>query len=122
MSKVDPKQIEVPNINFSLDMGLSEKRAERFKEQRLSRGFDDSEWYNLNYTIASFIRPRLCAFKENTISYPIGLTPERWKRILNQMIKAFSLVEDDTVESKRQQNTVRVGLRLFSQFFLDLWS
>lgn len=124
MNKVDPKELNIPNVNYSMEkeIDIYEEKAERFKKQRLSRGYDDSEWYDLYYTIAKFIRPRLETFRENTVSYPLGLTADRWDRMLNQMIKAFSLVEENSVETKKQVNTVKVGLKLFSLYFLDLWS
>ena len=60
----DPYGVE--NINFSLDLKEDDERKEIFKKQRLERGFDETELWNLDTTILKFILPRLKAFKENT--------------------------------------------------------
>ena len=61
MKKIDPLECNVPNICFSHATGLpkNDDRLETYKEQRLERGFDDSELWNLDITIINFILPRL---------------------------------------------------------------
>lgn len=40
------------------------KNMKKWEKQRYKRGFDDTELWGLDYTIASFILPRLIAFRE----------------------------------------------------------
>jgi len=57
--------------------------------QRLTRGFDDSETWNLDSTIAKFIVPRLEVFIEENGGYPMGKTPEQWDEELRSMLWSF---------------------------------
>lgn len=50
----------IPNVCFSL-INKKDERWKRFKEQRINRGFDESETWALGHTFLSFIYPR---FKE----------------------------------------------------------
>ena len=103
-------------------------RTYRFWWQRGTRGWDDSDTWNLNNTMAHFILPRLKRFKEITICYPMNLTMEEWNAILDKMIFAFEyyhrdLLDDDRSIDVRQEEWVRVqeGLMLFGQYYNDLW-
>ena len=51
-----------------------------------------SELWDLDYTFADFILPRLKAFKKNTISVPASLTEDEWDDILDKMIIAFEYI------------------------------
>jgi hypothetical protein len=59
--------------------------------QRITRGFDDRECWNLNTTIAKFLIPRLKVFKTNTHTFPSEISLEEWDIALLQMIDAFEL-------------------------------
>ena len=50
-------------MNFSL-ISQDHPKWDKFTKQRLERGFDDSETWNLDLTIAKFVLPRLESFKE----------------------------------------------------------
>ena len=55
--KVDIKDLKIPNLCFSLenDNSLGHKQqSDEWKEQRLERGFDDTETWNLDYTYAIY--------------------------------------------------------------------
>ena len=54
-----------------------------------------SELWDLDYTFADFILPRLKAFKKNTISVPAQLSETEWNDILDKMILAFDYILDD---------------------------
>ena len=62
----DLKELGIPNVCFSLADEITEndELKEKYKQQRIERGFDDSELWNLDYTIASFVLPRLKRLKE----------------------------------------------------------
>lgn len=127
---IDPYGI--PNVNFSL-IERTDKRWKEYKEQRLTRGFDDSELWNLDSTIVGFILPRLKAFRDVGFGYPSSVeTMEEWTKILDKMIKGFEyyldekLGEDKKLSAKdnliNHNKIVEEGLDLFCKYFYNLWS
>jgi hypothetical protein len=96
------------------------KREFRYYGQRLTRGWDDSELWNLDNTISEFVLPRLRRFKEYQSGHPSYMTEEEWSGILNQMILAFenNLVDFPTEEQDQQ---VEEGLALFAKYYSHLW-
>jgi len=97
-------------------------RSIRFFFQRMFRGFDDSETWNLDYTISKMILPKLKRFKKVSITVPVGLTEDEWNDHLDKMIFAFerssskSRYETTTGWEKHQE-----GLDLFAKYFSSLW-
>lgn len=110
----DPYGME--NINFSLDLSEKDNRKEKFKEQRLERGFDDTELWNLDTTILKFILPRLKAFKEVTVGYPGDFNNmEDWVKCIDKMIKSIEQILTD------DNNADYEGFELFKKHFFGLW-
>ena len=99
---------------------MSIKRKIRFWYQRRTRGFDDSETFSLDYSLAKLILPRLQRFKQVSIDVlPSEMTSEEWSEILDKMINAF-----DYYSSKRRWSSTEdheEGLKLFAQYYTDLW-
>lgn len=120
----------------------------KFAYQRVTRGFDDSELWSLDWTIARFILPRLKAFRaKNVHGVPIRYdavieegnfspptyTEEEWKAILDKMIRAFELSAHQwdseylkknnlpDLYSKEYSDQLDEGLKLFYQHFGNLW-
>ena len=95
--------IQNKNICFSCANEVSdEKRQKKYKEQRMTRGFDDTECWNLDITFCKFIIPRLKVFKEQNDGYPVRYhSKEEWDKILDDMIEGFELNSNkfDTVFS-----------------------
>lgn len=129
---IDPKEIGVPNIQFSIDDGTL-KNSAFYKTQRIERGFDDTELWNLDETICSFIYPRLVEFRNKPIySYPSQLDSfDEWRVVLDKIISAFELIQnsrsDDYVElygwlSPKDSQIVEEGLQLFAKYLLNLWT
>lgn len=57
-----------------------------------------NELWNLDYTIAEFILPRLKKFKKESMGYPDQGemdTPEKWNAALDKMILAFEYILND---------------------------
>ena len=100
------------------------KRWFKFCYQRWTRGWDDRELWNLDFTIAKFVLPRLRHFKELNCSYPHGNTSEEWDEILDNMILAFEIcaADDEWDWSAKTTEQVELGLALFSENFRGLWS
>lgn len=110
----------IENVNFSL-INPGDERWEEYAKQRLERGFDDSETWNLNTTIARFILPRLKRFKEICGGFPADLTEEKWDSILDRMIKGFELTLSDKMYSEKENRDVKKALWLFYRYFNNLW-
>ncbi|MCQ2125604.1 MAG: hypothetical protein MJZ25_15625 [Fibrobacter sp.] len=132
------------NVNFSIGAGdTTDDRFKGWRKQRLERGFDDTELWNLDNTIMNFILPRLKAFAANVHSYPGRCeSTKQWKEMLAEMIWAIEwlnyaverhadwktdaeghFLKDDngnlipTDDHTRAMN----GWKLFSEYVFDLW-
>ena len=94
----------------------------RFLWQRFRYGFSNRELWNLDYTVAKFILPRLKRFREISGGYPAQLSEQEWNAVLDKMIIAFQLITngDRWVE---HEEIVRIdeGLELFGKWFPHLW-
>ena len=118
-NKIDPYGI--PNVNFTL-INEDDERWEEFKQERLERGFDESELWNLDYTIAKFIYPRLQAFFEGNISHPIGMTQDEWYIKIKSMLDAFKLIITDKGPfNEEEDKIINEGLDNFRKYFFWLW-
>jgi hypothetical protein len=96
----------------------------KFKYQKLTRGFDDSEIWNLDVTTANFLLPRLKRFKEINFGYPGEFNSmEEWNVILDDIIFAMEHTVKDTRGelSKREVKRVTRGNMLFGKYFKHLW-
>ena len=103
-----------------------EKRKILFKKQRKERGWDDSETWSLDSTIAGFVLPRLKRFKEVNCGFPSLLSEEKWNEILDHMIYAMEVISDEELHygctlTKKDWKRVNRGCRLFGKYFQDLW-
>jgi hypothetical protein len=122
VQKPDPKYIGVPNICFSLTKKTDDREKE-YKKQRKQRGFDDSETWSLNGTIANFIAPRLKRLKEIADCHPSKLSVNEWDEILDKMIFVFDRlsIDDGWFFEDEEQKKIDEGLDLFRQYFFNLW-
>lgn len=119
---------------FEDDKALKEdiEESKKFKEQH---GFVDSDTWNLDYTFACFILPRLCHFRDTTYSVlnDSNINDEiDWYNILDKMVEAFYLVILDSRDVSPFNNSydrlvfdrnikIKEGLNLFGKYFNDLW-
>lgn len=109
------------NVNFSV-INPEDNRWDEFKKQRIIRGFDDTELWNLDSTIANFVYPRLVRFKEIKVGYPGCFSSnEEWDNVLSKIIKGFELMCDDNVKKEDEDIIINEALCLFSKHFGDLW-
>lgn len=95
-------------------------RSLRFWWQRRTRGWDDSETWSLDSTIAEFTLPRLRRFREITIAHPSELTPEQWNHVLDELIWLMEITADGDlvgVDDARR----REACRLLGEYFHALW-
>lgn len=61
-------------------------RTVKFFFQRIFRGWDDSETWDLEYQFFAWLYPRLRRFSQITIVHPPEYTWEEWQEILGHLI------------------------------------
>ena len=118
---------------FINEKEYSEKTIAKHRKQYEKRGFDDSELWSLDVTIAKFILPRLKRFKTKAGYGCHGgencpfettedgfMTQKGWGDCIQKMIDAFQVIVDDCVDDS-QQEVVDEGLALFAKYFQALW-
>ncbi len=112
----------------------SEKEIEKYRKQYDKRGFDNTELWSLDSSIAKFVLPRLKEFKKVCQSTCYGgkncpfetsedgfMTIKGWKDCLQKMIDALQAVVDDDTWDEDKQKVIDEGLRLFAEYFQALW-
>jgi len=96
-------------------------RCKKCIKFRKNNSFEFLDIYGLSYTIAEFLIPRLKAFKKHTFSYPANLkSMKEWHNIINKIIKAFEIYAKDGIIIN-DQDKIEEGLKLFQEYFRDLW-
>ncbi len=118
----DPKELGIPNICFSISNDVDNPRAEEYKKQRVERGFDDSETWSLDCTIAKFIIPRLERYIE--LSDKIILRSEEQKRNIRSILTAMELtIRNDGLRdfTKEEEEQVQEGLQSLADNWFSLW-
>jgi hypothetical protein len=93
----------------------------KFLWQRLVRGWDDSELWDLDFTIAKFVLPRLKEFRLQSDGFPSCIkSKQEWENILDDIIYAM----DATVKQGAGADIDRWqrGLKYWGQYFNYLWS
>lgn len=120
------------NINFSVaDEVYSKDLATRemYKQQRFEQGFDDTETWHMDRTIALFIIPRLKKFIEVNNGIPTGETVESYNEKLNFIISAFEnyyatnkyYESVDDTERKKLTDDVKQAVEYLSKLWFELW-
>lgn len=121
--------INYPNNCFSQDNDTYDQESrDEWKRQRLERGFDDTELWNLDATIIRFVLPRLKAFAaDSTIGYPCRLEQDYpnckdyndlwWNVIIPEMIIGLEEYLDDSSFDDETE-----GMKLFFKYFTALWT
>ena len=120
------------NINFSVaDEVYSKDLATRemYKQQRFEQGFDDTETWHMDRTIALFIIPRLKKFIQVNNGIPNGETIESYNEKLNFIISAFEnyyatnkyYESVDDTERKQLTDDVRKAVEYLSKLWFELW-
>lgn len=113
--------------NWKSDRVRLIKRWFKYFWQRRTRGWDDSETWSLDYSLAKIIAPRLKRFKEVKCCHPMELTQEEWDTILDKMIFAFEKLGEDDYQWPYEEipdevgKAVEEGRELFHKYYHDLW-
>lgn len=117
---MDIKYLGIPNICFSLT-SKDDKREEKFVQQRIERGFDDSETWSLRDTIGNFVLPRLRVFRQK-IGENIIDTDDFYVKV-DRMIRALELLVRDQGRFELSEDEMKEydeGMKSFSENFLRL--
>jgi hypothetical protein len=120
------------NINFSVADDVYEKdlvKKEQYRQQRFEKGFDDTETWHMDRTMALFIIPRLKRFMEVNNGIPIGETEESYDEKLRFIITSFEnyYVSDkyfnsvDIEERKKLKDDATLAVDYLSKLWFDLW-
>jgi hypothetical protein len=125
-------------MTYGVKLKKTDKRYKKFKKQRKKRGWDDSETWNLYTVVGKFLVPRLRRFAKLTFGYPPQLTMEQWVSIVNEIADGFEALDKiDNMysleeykglsadrlrkEEKKLYKKVEKSLKLFKQYFFNLW-
>ena len=120
------------NICFSVADDVYEKDPvvkEKHRQRRFEFGFDDTETWHLDRTMALFIIPRLKRFMEVNNGIANGETEESYYEKLRFIISAFEnyYVSDkyfnsvDIEERKKLTDDVRLAVDYLSKLWFELW-
>lgn len=132
---------KIPEFRAKVPMYLTkkDKRYKHYAKQLKKTGFCDTELWSLDYTIASFILPRLIRFKKIKHGFPIfnecydkgdvnlsdkqssTKNEELWNSCLDKMIFAFTEISTDKSDFDRDDKLIQEGLDLFAKHFRGLW-
>lgn len=110
----------ITNVNFS-SITEDDDNWSEYEKQRIEYGFDESELWTLDATIAKFILPRLKMFRKYNYSTPDSINKVEWDHILDEMIIGFELIVSDRKKSDMEKEFEEKSLDLFRQWFRNLW-
>ena len=103
------------------------ERLDHFKKQREENGFDDTETWHLDKTLALFLIPRLERFIQVNNGYPGGETEESFNEKLNFILKSFKEYyngENDEVSlelEKERLFNANKAVAILGEIWFDLW-
>ena len=124
-TEVQPRDpFGIPNVCFSL-VDKDDSRWDEYEKQRLERGFDDSETWNLDATISKFIYPRLLAFIEDTKRlqcHPSSIEFDAWINILKKIADGFELLSQDSERTEDEEKVISLALDYFCDYLHCLWT
>jgi hypothetical protein len=120
------------NICFSVADDVYEKDPvvkEKHRQRRFEFGFDDTETWHLDRTMALFIVPRLKRFMEVNNGIANGETEESYYEKLRFIIQAFEnyyatdqyFNSVDIEERKKLTDDVRLAVEYLSKLWFELW-
>lgn len=100
-------------------------RACRYWWQRRTRGWDDSELWNLDMTIGQFVAPRIVRFAElqkarELRGVPGDLTEAAWDKRLASMAEAFRMM-GEMAQNAEARHKIEYGVGLFAEHWESLW-
>lgn len=130
--KLNVTQQALDNICFSVADECYKKEPstlEMYKKQRTEQGFDDTETWHLDRTIALFIIPRLKKFIEVNNGIPSDETEESYNEKLRFIVFAFEnyyatnkyYESVDNDERQKLTDDVKKAVEYLSKLWFELW-
>lgn len=103
------------------------KRSIVFWWQRWTRGWDDSETWSMDSSLAKIILPTLQVYQDMNTMFPWSLTMETWNKIIAEMVWGFQWFADgkqhtyDYNKEADQANRAHDAIELFAKYYKYLW-
>ena len=101
------------------------KRSIRFFFQRMFRGFDDSETWNMDLTFYKWLLPRIRRFIKVTNGYPITYkNMSQWKKEVNKRTKQLERIiarADDWESAIKVEKDMYEFNQWFAKNLKNLW-
>jgi hypothetical protein len=116
--------------NFSIAQEVypnEPEKLEKYKKQRDERGFDDTETWHLDKTLALFLIPRLERFIQLNNGFPSGETEESFNEKLNFILKSFQEYyngenEEVSLELEKERvSNLKKAAAILGEIWFDLW-
>jgi len=110
----------------SLKRKLPTKRDVRFFYQRLVRGWDDSDTWSMDHSLAKLILPRIKRFQEVRGGHPADMTDDEWEKILSEIVWGFEWFAsgkqwDYGPEHRAEAERAHAAIELFGKYYGHLW-
>jgi hypothetical protein len=116
--------------NFSIAQEVypdEPEKLDKYKKQRDERGFDDTETWHLDKTLALFLLPRLKRFIQLNNGFPSGETEESFNEKLNFILKSFQEYyngenEEVSLELEKERvSNLKKAAAILGEIWFDLW-
>ena len=116
--------------NFSIAEEVYERdpdTLEKYRKQRDLQGFDDTETWHLDRTLALFLIPRLEKFIQVNNGFPTNETEESYDEKLNFILNSFKEYyynenEEVSLEIEKERlNNAKKAAVLLGELWFDLW-
>ena len=119
---------EINNFSIAEEVYSDEpEKLEKYKKQREERGFDDTETWHLDKTIALFSIPRLKRYLQVNNGFPNGETEQSFNEKLNFIVKSFEeYYQDENIEvsleiEKERLSNAKKAVAMLAELWFDLW-
>jgi len=100
----------------ALDLPSDDDRLLKYKEQRKEHGFDDTETWNLNMSMAKFMSPRL----KRLLEIQEGLIKEPYKGYFSE-VRELAEAFDSYGEDSWNTEALETITKKFGKVFPYLW-
>jgi len=119
---------EINNFSIAEEVYKDEpEKLEKYKKQRDQNGFDDTETWHLDKTLALFLIPRLKRYIQVNNGFPNGETEDSFNEKLNYIVKSFEeYYQDENIEvslelEKERLSNAKKAVAILGELWFDLW-
>ena len=93
--------------------------------QRGSRGYADKDVWGICDYLCEILPPMINKMKSRGVGYPEDLSETQWNNILTAIQDGFEsgrkILEIDYTDYEKERKTFDNGMKLFTEYFLNLW-